>query len=309
LRIDVMRKILLFSFLVSLAPITGFSQYELNHTLNRSEYTGALGLSQLLGDLGGSPQIGTHFLRDFNPGAIRYGGYLGYRRRVSHAWSFKFAVTLADLYGNDALTSNPYRHNRNQDVRTFLVEPSVQAEYHFYQYDQPGHRYKIRHAHGFRTLAIDAYLFVGVGGFYFNPQGKYDGTWYNLRPLSTEGEGLPGGPSTYSPFGLSFPAGIGVKYLIDIQWSVGLELSDRLWTSSDYIDDTHGNYFSPAEIGDYKGPIASSLSHPVLGLIPGQDLVGTERGDDKYNDSYMFIFFTVNYRPNPYHRRRSRAKF
>ncbi len=304
-----MKKILLFSFLLTAAPFAGFSQYELNHTLNRSEYCGAIGLSQFLGDLGGSPQIGTHFLRDFNPGALRYGGFIGYRRRIGHAWSAKLAFTFANLYGNDALSSNPYRFNRNQNFRSFIIEPSLQMEYHFYQYDQPGHRYKIRHAHGFRTLALDAYLFAGIGGLYFNPQGMYNNTWYSLRPMSTEGEGLPGGPSNYSSIALCFPAGLGVKYLIDIQWSVGMELSDRLWTSSDYIDDTHGNYFSVSAIDAYRGPVAGALSHPVRGLIPGQDLPNTERGDPTHNDSYMFLFFTVNYRPNPYHRRRSRAKF
>ncbi|HTB31410.1 MAG TPA: DUF6089 family protein, partial [Bacteroidia bacterium] len=197
-----MKKQILFSFLIIIAPLIGYSQYDLNHTLNRSEYTGGLGLSQFLGDLGGSPQIGTHFLRDFNPGALRYGGFIGYRRRLSHAWSAKANLTIAELYGNDALSTNLYRRNRDQNFRSLIIEPSIQAEFHFYQYDQPGHRYKIRHAHGFKTLALDAYLFAGIGGFYFNPQGKYDGTWYNLRPLSTEGEGLPGGPSPYSPFAI-----------------------------------------------------------------------------------------------------------
>jgi len=306
-----MKKLLLFSFLCFAAPFAGYSQYDLNHTLNRSEYSGGLGVSQFLGDLGGSSQVGTHFLRDWNFGAMRYAGYFGYRRRLSHAWSMRGTLTIGEVYGNDALSSNNYRRNRNQDFRSIIIEPSLQFEYHFYQYDQPGHRYKIRHAHGFKTLAMDAYLFAGVGGFYFNPQGQYDGsgTWYNLRSLSTEGQGLPGGPPQYSSFAFSIPAGIGVKYLIDIQWSVGLELSDRLWTSTDYIDDTHGNYFSAQEIADYKGPIASILSHPVLGLIPGQDLVNTERGDPSHNDTYMFMFFNVNYRPNPYHRKRSRAKF
>ncbi len=289
----------------------GYSQYDLNHTLNRTEWSGGLGVSQFLGDLGGSPQVGTHFLHDFNFGAIRYAGYIGYRKRLSHAWSMRGTLTLGELYGNDKLSSNPYRRNRNQNFRSFIAEASAQFEYHFYQYDQPGHRYRIRHAHGFKTLALDAYLFAGVGGFYFNPQGQLgsNGPWINLRSSSTEGEGLPGGPGNYSQFAFSIPAGVGVKYLIDIQWSVGLEFSDRLWTSSDYIDDTHGSYFSPDEIAAYKGPVAAALSHPVLGLIPGQDIVTTERGDPTHNDSYMFMFFNVNYRPNPYHRKRSRAKF
>jgi len=32
---------------------------------------------------------------------------------------------------------------------------------------------------------------VGVGVFWFNPQGRAtNGRWYNLKPLSTEGQGL-----------------------------------------------------------------------------------------------------------------------
>lgn len=304
-----MKKLLLFSFLSIAATLTGYSQYDIAHTLNRNEWSGGIGASQFLGDLGGSSQIGTHFLKDWNFGAMRYGGYVGYRRRISHSWSMRGTFTVASVYGNDAFSSNIYRRNRNQDFRSVIVEPSLQWEYHFYQYDQPGHRYKIRHAHGFKTAAIDGYVFAGIGAFYFNPQGQYNGVWYDLRPLSTEGEGLPGGTKGYSQIALCVPAGIGLKYLIDIQWSVGLELSDRLWTSTDYIDDTHGNYFSPQTIYNYRGPVAAALSHPVLGLIPGQDIVNTERGDPSHNDSYMFMFFNVNYRPNPYHRKRNRAKF
>jgi len=305
-----MKKILFFCCILFLFPFSGYSQADLYHTLNRDEFTGALGLSQFLGDLGGSPDVGTHFLKDFNPGAIRYGGFIGYRKRLGRTWSAKGILTIARLYGNDKLSSNPYRFNRNQNFRTMIYEPSVQLEYHFYQYDQPGHRYKIRHAHGFKTFTLDAYVFGGLGAFYFNPQGQLGGagSWVNLRPLSTEGEGLPGGPKSYSQIAISVPFGIGAKYLIDPQWSIGLEFSTRLWTSSDYIDDTHGNYFDPGEIAHYKGNIAAQFSHPVKGLIPGQDIPTTERGDPTHSDSYMFMFFTVNYRP-PLHRHRSRSKF
>jgi hypothetical protein len=302
-----MKKLLLFSFLF--IPYIGFSQYGRNQSLNRTEYSFGIGPSQFLGDLGGSPGVGTHFLRDFNTGAIRYAGFIGRRQRLGHSFSLRETITAGELYGNDKLSSNIFRNNRNQNFRSILIEPSMQVEYHFYQYDQPGHHYKIKRAHGLRTLTLDGYVFAGFGGFYFNPQGKYNGTWYDLRPLSTEGEGLPGGPREYSQFAICFPAGVGVKYLINSQWSVGLEFSDRLWTNTDYLDDTHGNYFDPAEIAKYKGPIAAALSAPVLGLVPGQEAIGQERGDPTHKDSYMFMFFTVNYRPSPYKRRKSRAKF
>jgi hypothetical protein len=303
-----MKKLAVISLCSVLMPFAAYSQY--GRSSNRDEYTFAIGLSQALTDIGGSPMDGTHFLRDFNPGALRYAGYFGYRKWLGQSWAVKGVMTIGELYGNDQLSSNIYRHNRNQNFRTFIVEPSLQAEFYFYQHDQPGHRYKIKHAHGFTKFGVDAYLFAGIGGFYFNPQGKYNGTWYNLRPLSTEGEGLPGGPSEYSQFALCFPAGIGARYQINSQWNIGVEGSTRLWSSTDYLDDTHGTYFSPGEIAQYKGPIAAYFSHPVLGDIPGQDAVGQERGDTKNNDTYMFLFVTVSYHPLAHHHRgRGRAKF
>ena len=305
-----MKKLFLFLFVIVLVPLVGYAQvFQLNQSLNRTEYTFGIGPSIALTDIGGSSTTGTHFLKDFNPAAIRFGGYLGYRQRISRSFSIKGIVTIGELYGNDNLSKNKVRFNRNQNFRTLLIEPSLQFEYHFFQYNQPGHRYSIRRAHGFHTAAWDAYLFAGVGGFYFNPQGKYsNGEWVNLRPLSTEGEGLPGGPSEYSQFALCFPAGLGIKYSINSNWSIGLEFSDRLWTSTDYLDDTHGTYFNPAEIAQYKGPIAAYFSNPVKGLIPAQDAIGQERGDPTHNDTYMFMFFTANYHPN-FHHRYGRAKF
>jgi len=304
-----MKKILVLLSGLILGSVSGYSQGQLNQSLNQDEYVGGLGPDAALTDIGGSPSNGTHFLKDFNPGAIRFGGFVGYRKRVNRAFSVKGILTIAELYGNDDLSSDPVRFNRNQNFRTLIIEPSVQAEYHFIQFLQEGHRYKIKHAHGFQSGAWDAYLFTGIGGLYFNPEGKYtNGEWYSLRPLSTEGEGLPGGPSTYSPIALTIPLGLGIKYKIDENWSAGIEFSDRIWTSTDYLDDTHGTYFSPSEIEQYKGPIAAYFSHPVLGLIPAQDAVGQERGDPTHNDSYMFMFLCVNYHIDSHHRR-GRSKF
>jgi hypothetical protein len=270
--------------------------------LNRDEWVFGVGPDQFLGDLGGTPNAGTHGIADFNFGAIRYAAMVGYRHRIGRRWAFKPVLTAGMVYGNDELSSNFFRHNRNLNFRSPVIELSGQFEYMFYQYDHAGHRYNIRHAHGFRRLALDAYLFGGLGGFYFNPQGNWNGIWYDLRPLSTEGEGLPGGPGEYSQFAISIPLGIGVKYLINQQWSVGMELSDRIWTSTDYLDDTHGNYFSNEEILKYKGPIAAHFADPSLGQDSFQDETGAERGDPKHNDTYFFMFFNVNYRPSPYHR-------
>lgn len=306
----------LLSVFTLIIPFSTFAQSLPDQPVNRSEYVFGIGLSNTLTDIGGSTIDGSHFLRDVNSRSTRFAGFAGYRKRISRSFSGKGVLTVAELFGNDNLSGNPYRLNRNQDFRTYIVEPSVQLEYHLIKpkkvskdtltqdddaIDQTG---KIHHA-----LRWDIYVFGGFGCFYYDPQGKYNGgsplpsgmsadEWYNLRPLSTEGEGLPGGPATYSPFAICVPAGIGIKYAVNSNWSVGLEFSDRLWTSTDYIDDTHGNYFNPAEILKYKGAIAAYFSDPSKGLIQDQNLTGQERGNPKYNDAYMFMFLCVNYHPS-----------
>lgn len=298
-------------FALSLAPTAGFSQYFWNRFTNHNEYILGIGASQFLGDLGGSSTVGTHFLKDFNFGSIREAMEIGYRYHFSPLFAAKGVLTAGMVYGNDKFSHEMYRHNRNLNFRSPILEASGQFEYYFYRNSQMGHRYHIRHAHGFSHFAIDAYLFAGFGGFYFNPQGKYiNGVWYNLRPFSTEGEGLPGGPKKYTRLSFCVPVGIGAKYSIDREWSVGLEISDRLLTGTDYIDDTHGNYFDNNTIVQAKGPIAGYFADPNLGevnqYIP-PTRPGEMRGDPTHKDTYMFTFITVSYQP-PF-RRRTRSKF
>jgi len=290
------------------------AQYFYKRNGAHNEWVFGAGPSQFLGDVGGSPKIGTHFLEDFNPQAIRYGGMIGYRYFINSDFSIKATFTGAMVSGNDAYSSEEYRHNRNINFRSPIMELSAQGEYFFYKSSHIGHRYHIQHAKGFKRFNIDGYVFLGIGGFYFNPQGQYqnNGAWYNLRPLHTEGEGMTGGPAEYNQVALCVPAGLGFKYNITPNFSVGLEISDRLWTGSDYIDDTHNKYYSNSAILTQYGPIAAYFADPSLHAINQPDIqpdnTGQERGDYKHNDTYMFTFLTVTYSPSSFHRR-TRSKF
>jgi hypothetical protein len=163
---------------------------------------------------------------------------------------------------------------------------------------------------------IQAYFFGGIGAFWFDPKGKYtDGKWYSLRPLSTEGEGMPGGPRKYSPVSMCIPLGLGAKYGIDQKWGVGIEYGVR-YTFTDYIDDVSGVYYDNSAILAAKGPIAAYFANPSLHAYPAgvdhypganQTATGQERGNPKYKDAYMFITLNVNYKI-PY-KRRTRSKF
>jgi len=307
-----MKKNLLLLFML-IIPAAEYAQSFSDQTVNPSEYVFGIGFSGALTDIGGSPFDGTHFLNDFNTQAVNIGGFLGYRKHISNSFSIKGVLTLAELYGNDDLTRNLFRYKRNQNFRSLIIEPSIQGEYHFFKSKRwlkgdTMEQNRNRNTEHIKRPFWDLYVFGGIGVFYFNSQGRYNGgppppsgmntsEWYNLRPLSTEGEGLPNGPQEYSPFAICFPIGVGLKYDLNTNWSIGLELSDRLWTSTDDIDDTHENYFSQSEILKYKGPIAAYFANPSNGLGDYLNLSGQERGDPKHNDVYMFVFLCVNYHP------------
>jgi len=310
-----MRKIYIYYSIVLgviLLPGIGKSQYFYNRFGAHNEWVFGAGPSQFLGDLGGSSTVGSHFLKDFNFQAIRYAAFVGYRDFVNSVLAVRGTFTGGMLSGFDALSGEMYRHNRNLNFRSPVLDLSAQCEYYFYQSSHIGHRYHIKHARGFKRFNIDGYIFAGVGGVYFNPQGQYiDGTWYNLRPLHTEGEGMPGGPKEYSQFAFTLPAGIGFKYNVTPQFTIGLEISDRIWTSSDYIDDAHGVYYNNNAILQAYGPIAAYFADPSLHQIQQEippTRTGEERADSKHNDAYMFTFLTMTYSPSPFHRR-TRSKF
>ena len=111
-------------------------------------------------------------------------------------WSTKeegYLPAECPLAGNDNLTSEPYRQNRNLSFKSDIFELSVMYELHLYVEGQ-GHLHDLRGAQGERSSRVGLYLFAGVGGFYFNPKAQFNGNYLALQPLATEGQGLEGGP-------------------------------------------------------------------------------------------------------------------
>ncbi len=143
------------------------------------------------------------------------------------------------------------------------------------------------------------YLFGGIGALYFNPKGRLpNGLYTNLRPLHTEGQGLPNGPKQYSRLSICIPLGIYYKFIINKQYTLGVELG---WykTFTDYIDDVSTGYYDNASIAAAYGSTAAYMADPNLGNIPGYgkpDADGTlaQRGD-KDKDSYVTLQVTFGY--------------
>ena len=253
------------------------------------------GATNFLGDLGGANQIGTNGLRDFNFPAIRPCFEVGYRYRTTRETAVKGNLIYGVLSGNDKYTKEPFRHNRNCNFRSPVIELSGQFEYSIVQ-EKQGHKYTLRGIKGLRNLQITSYVFAGFGVIYFDPHGEWNGTWYNLKPLCTEGEGMIPTRKNYSLVQVVIPVGIGFKYALSKKWSIGIEYGIRK-TFTDYIDDVSKTYFDPNYLMQTKGPIAVHFANPTINALPPNvTAAGQQRGDPTDKDSYMFAFISFYYK-------------
>ena len=259
---------------------------------SRQYITIHLGGSNFLGDLGGSKDIGSYGLKDFDIQSTRAIFGAGYSYRLSERFNVKTNLYFGWIGGDDSWTSQVNRNIRNLSFRSILFELSGQAEYYL-TLQNTGKYFGRRTNH---RMPITSYVFVGVGGTYFNPKGKYtDGNWYALQPLHTEGQGLVASRTPYSLIALNIPFGIGFKYDINRKYSLGFEYGMR-WTNTDYMDDVSTTYFDPAAIKAANGDIAAYFSNPANitdGTIANATKAGQQRGNPMNNDSYMFAMFTL----------------
>ncbi|HVZ57532.1 MAG TPA: DUF6089 family protein [Chitinophagaceae bacterium] len=191
--------------------------------------------------------------------------------------SFRAGYTHAGVSANDKFSTNAEHLKRNLSFFSALDEFSLIGEY-----------YPI----SLRDQRYSPYFFAGLAVFHFNPY-TYDttGRKYYLKPLSTEGEGLPQYPGVkpYNLTQLAIPFGAGIKFVLSDRVRLGLEFGVRkLFT--DYLDDVSGNYADPADLLAARGPKAVELSYRG-GEVPGGDPTypdkGKQRGSAKKDWYYI----------------------
>ncbi|MEO8066538.1 MAG: DUF6089 family protein [Flavobacteriales bacterium] len=268
---------------------------------HRNEWGIGMGVSNFLGELGGRNQIGSPFVWDLEFSQTKPALNINHKYYLRERVSWRNGLTYGVLSGNDNLTTEPFRHNRNMQFRSDVFEFSSVIEYHFYK-EQLGHIYDLRGVKGVKSKRIGLYVFAGIGGFYFNPKAQVNNGYVALRPLHTEGQGLPGGPKQYDLYGFCVPMGAGIRKALSKQWSVGLELQYTM-TFTDYIDDVSGVYYDNAAIRQNYGDLAAYLANPALHETENNPDIGYdptltnyERGDSKDNDAYLFLKVQFHYK-------------
>ncbi len=283
----------------------------------RREVVFQIGAAGFLGDLGGRDKTGTDYSPvDLEFALTRPAVSAGYRMKFNKNINWFSSINYLVLAGDDKLTNEIYRNNRNLNFKTNVFELSTRIEFGISSFRRTG-VYSLKKSLGrmSKRQALELIGFVGVGAFYFNPKGKNPetGKWEKLHKLHTEGQGLPGGPKQYKRVSISLPIGICVHYMLDKLWSVGLEFSYRK-TFTDYIDDVSTTYYDKTALQEAYGETSVLMSDPNKGDIygassPNADGSRAQRGDIQ-KDSYATIQITVGrFFPPKHGRTKLRSKF
>jgi hypothetical protein len=269
----------------------------------------AAGTSTFLGDLGGAAGIGRPFLRDTDFKALRptFGAFLRYNLGAN--FSARVELSYLGLRGDDAWAGKGFdaadptqggddaffRYYRNLSFRSRVYEAIVVGEIIPYNFELGG---------GYQGYSVlSPYALVGFGVFNFRPQAQHDGQWVDLKPLSTEGQGLVTGRAPYKLTQMCVPVGFGVKWSYNDVWAIGLEVNHRI-TFTDYIDDVSTNYIDPQIFADKfpsdKAALATIMAQRSNEIDPGGvnqhiSAKGEQRGDPKDNDSYYTITLRASY--------------
>lgn len=259
------------TLLLALIPLLAHSQ-----TLRRDVEIGAmLGAMNYIGDLNSQSAAGK----------MNIAGSALLRYDFHSRWAVQFGFAYGNIEGGnpDAI------EKRNLSFRSHIIEGSLTVQFNFVPYQT-----------GAYAKRFTPYMFAGIGVFGFNPKTQYNGNWYELQPLCTEGQGLSQYPDRkpYSLIQLSVPFGLGFKCRIGRYFTIGAEYGFRkTWT--DYLDDVSTTYVDgelltanteamAAILADRSGEI--DLDHAYA--------PGTQRGDDSLNDWYAFFGLSLTVKLN-----------
>lgn len=201
--------------------------------------------------------------------------------------TFRAGYQYGSIEASDANAKNAEsRRKRNLSFRSVLHELHLTTEINIFGY-RP-----YKSGRGFAP-----FLFAGISAFKFNPQAEWNGQWYDLQPLGTEGQGLAQAPARYKRVQLAIPAGIGFKFALSPSLNLGLEVGMRK-TFTDYLDDVSTNYPDLALLATSpQGEIATALSWRGGEIDPEATApaAGAVRGDPDDLDWYIFSGLSLSY--------------
>lgn len=254
------------------------------------------GTSYYLGELNPSMQ--------FKDPHLAYG--LVYRYNINPYWSFKLNGYLGTVSGDDATNPDETRRSNNLSFESPITDISAIAELHFFKYVTGSDKHR-----------FTPYIFSGLSIFHFNPKAEYDGEWYELQTLGTEGQGTTAYPDRkpYSLTSVAVPFGLGMKLSLGDNFSLSFEWGLRK-TFTDYLDDISTTYADPYILAAESGGITMVLANrnfelsgmdygsaPLYPNYPKEQAAAfwtdKQRGNPKNKDWYSFSGITLTFKIRP----------
>ena len=217
----------------------------------------------------------------FRPNGIALGGYV--KANINPHWALGLHYNFGKIMANDLASDNVHFKERGLNFNSKLHEVSGQVDFNFFDYFAGG---------GMKNFT--PYVFTGVGLVFFSPKGVYQSPVtgadeeYRLRFYLTEGQ-----TNAYRNFALSVPYGIGAKFRLKDNWGFFTQIGYRT-AFTDYLDDVSGNYADPnGWPNDENRSTREWISNPSSN--PDYGVPGTQRGDYRKRDSYMFVGIGISF--------------
>lgn len=204
----------------------------------------------------------------------------GMTHDLSDHFAVRWQLTFATVGGNDKYGKNV---SRNLSFASNIYEGVVAGEYYL---------------RNLKDYSFTPYAFAGIGIFHFNPYTKdAAGRKIFLWGLNTEGQGFSNNRSPYTLIQFSIPFGGGIKYALNENMHLGLEMGLRkLFT--DYLDDVSTTYVDQNVLLTNRGAKAVELAYRGDELPNGKPYpaAGTQRASPKYKDWFYFGGITASFK-------------
>ncbi|OIO99194.1 MAG: hypothetical protein AUJ97_09180 [Bacteroidetes bacterium CG2_30_32_10] len=228
---------------------------------------------------------GSYYLGDLNPKwhfvLTKPAFGIIYRYNFNQRVTLKMDALYGTVAGNDAISKT--NTLRNLSFKSPIIEISPNVEINFLPYQIGNYK-----------LPFTTYIFGGIAIFKFDPQASFEGNYYHLQPLGTEGQRTSVyNKKPYSLINFSIPFGLGFKKNIGKYVSFGLEWGLRK-TFTDYIDDVSSQYVDPSVLSSENRPISATLAD----RSGTTNNIGMQRGNSYTKDWYSYAGMIVTFKIN-----------
>jgi len=206
---------------------------------------------------------------------------LGYgfnvKRNFDAYWSLKLGFLKGKVSDDESKSKSVYERTRNLSFFTPINEGNMILEFNFFDY-------------GFNDgqTRFTPFLFTGIALTMFNPKTTFNGSEYELKYYKTEGQ------TDYNTTTYSIPFGAGVKYNFGNYFNIIGEIGYRN-LNTDFLDDVSGLYPTAVQLQDPNPNNTAArvaLADRSINKIANP---GSQRGDFRKKDSYVFVGITLSY--------------